>query len=112
MAKVSQLSDSDRRQTRPGNANTHPGKVAMEALAVRRKPEVIEAEKKDRQERRQTQEKKKVNKKVAVLEIADFENQMDLDVILEETQFPRRQTKCTCPRNFLQCNTVMTPRFV
>jgi hypothetical protein len=45
--------DPDRRQTRPGNANAHPGKIAMEALAVRRKREEIDEEKKERSERRE-----------------------------------------------------------
>jgi hypothetical protein len=78
--------------------NTHPGTTAMEVLAVKRKPEVIAAEKKAHEKCRQAAEKKKLDKKIAVLEIADFENQMDVDAIAETTQFPRRQTKCTCPR--------------
>jgi hypothetical protein len=37
-------------QTRPKNATTHPGKAAMEVLAVWRKKEEIENEKKVKQQ--------------------------------------------------------------
>jgi hypothetical protein len=84
----------------------------MGVLAFKRKPEVIVVEKKACEKRRQAAEKKKLDKKIVVLEIADFENQMDVDVIAEKTQFSQRQTKCTCPRKFLQCNTVMTSHFI
>jgi hypothetical protein len=97
MPKAKQPPDpTNRRQTRPGNANAHPGKVAMETLAVHRKQEVIDEEKKDRDERRQKRETKKAKEQVAILEIADFEDEMALDNIEEESHFPRRQTKGWC----------------
>lgn len=92
MPKVNPEPDPNRRQTRPANANAHPGKAAMEVLAVRRKREDIDAEKKARDGRHQTRERKKVNKQAAVIDIADFENQMALDDINDETRFPRHQT--------------------
>jgi hypothetical protein len=85
--------DPNRRQTRPGNANAHPGKIVMEALAVRRKREEIDEEKKEQSKRRETREKKKANKKTAVVEIADFEHAMAIGDTEIEAQFPRYKTK-------------------
>jgi len=59
MPKANQLPDNDRRITRPGNANAHPGKIVLEALAIRRNKEVIDEENKGREERRQTRKEKK-----------------------------------------------------
>lgn len=93
MPKVNREPDPNRRQTRPTNATAHPGKAAMEVLAVRRKRKDIDAEKKARDGRRQARERKKVNERAAVMDIADFENQMALDDINDETRFPRHKTK-------------------
>jgi len=90
--KVIQPPDPDRRQTRPGNANAHPGKIVMEA-SVRRKQEVIDEEKEERSKRRESREKISANKKTAVIDIADFENEMALNDMEMEAQFPRRQSK-------------------
>jgi hypothetical protein len=54
MPKANQEPDPNRCQTRPTNANAHPGKVVLEALAVRRKQEDIEAEKNARDGQRQS----------------------------------------------------------
>jgi DNA-binding protein H-NS len=88
MAKISQQPETNQRQTRAKNANTHPGRAAMEALAVRRTREVIELEKKAKEERRQAREKKKADREAAVKDIADFENRMALDDFEQEAQFP------------------------
>jgi DNA-binding protein H-NS len=91
MPKVTQQPDPNRVQTRSKNANAHPGRAVMEALAVRRKPEDIEIEKQVKKERRKARAKKKADAQMAVLDIADFENNMAVDNIREETSFPRRQ---------------------
>src|SRR5258705_9664585 len=91
MPKVAQQPDPNRVQTRSTNANAHPGRVMMEALAVRRKHEDIEIEKQVKKERRKAREKKKADAQMAVLDIADFENNMTVDIIREETSFPRRR---------------------
>jgi hypothetical protein len=93
MPKANQQPDSERRQTRPTNANAHPGKVAMERLAVRRKTEDIECEKKVRDERREAREKKKADARAAVNEIALFENEMALDDEEQVAKHPRRQAE-------------------
>ena len=82
-----------RPKTRSTNAHAHPGKAAMEVLAVRRKREDIDAEKKAREERRQTRQRKKANEQVAVMDIADFEDRMALDDMNKEIKFPRHQTE-------------------
>lgn len=81
------------RQTRPTNANAHPGKAAMEVLAVRRKQEDIDNEKKVQDERRKAREKKKVNGLAAIEDIAEFENKMAFDDKEHLAKFPRRQTE-------------------
>ena len=90
MPKDTQLPNSDRHQTRPGNATAHPGQILKDALAVRRKQEIINEEKKAREERRQTKKEKKVKEEMAVMEIARFENEMALDTKKEKAQFPRQ----------------------
>jgi len=96
MPAVYQLPDADRRQTRPANANTHPGKVIKDAQKVRRSKEVIAEEKKGREDRRQTREKKKADRMTAVGDIAEFENKLALDAIAEKTQFPRGMCSSMC----------------
>lgn len=81
-----QLPDPGRRQTRAKNANAHPGRILLDALPVRRKKEDIEAEKKGQ---RQVREEKKAKTRAAVLDIADFENQMAIDDRNDEMRFPR-----------------------
>ena len=81
----------------------------MEAVAVRRKPEVIEQEKKAHEDHRQKKEEKKASEKAAVIEVADFEEQMALDAIEEETQFPRRQIECMCNQKIFFSVIVMGP---
>jgi hypothetical protein len=93
MTKTSQQPETNQRQTRAKNANTHPGRTAMEALAVRRKREVIELEKKAKEERHQAREKKKADREAAVIDIADFENRMALDDFEQEDKFPRHQAE-------------------
>ena len=95
MPAVYQLPDADRRQTRPGNANAHLGKVLKDALRVRQSEEVIAKEKKGCEDRRQTWEKKKANRMTAG-DIADFENKLALDAIAEKTQFPRGMYSSMC----------------
>jgi hypothetical protein len=89
MPKVNQQPDPNRRQTRSTNANTHPGRIVIEAIRVRRSKEAIEDDKRARDEKRQAREAKKANKQAAVTEIAEFENQMALDNRDEEIKFPR-----------------------
>lgn len=93
MTKTNQQPETNQRKTRAKNANTHPGQAAMEALAVRRKREVIELEKKAKEERRQAKEKKKAEREAAVIDIADFEDRMALDEFELEAKFPRRQAE-------------------
>jgi hypothetical protein len=85
------LPDPNRIQTRPKNATAHPGKVAMESLAVRRKTEEIEQEKRVKNERRQAREQKKVDSQAAVLDIAEYEDKMVVDDAEEKLRFPRRK---------------------
>jgi hypothetical protein len=87
--------DPNRRQTRATNATAHPGNVVKDVLAVRRKQEDIEEEKKDRNERQKAQEKKKADAQVAIKHIADFENDMALEDRTQETRFPQHQTEGT-----------------
>jgi hypothetical protein len=93
MPKVNQQEDPNRRQTRATNANAHPGNVVKDVLAVRRKREDIEDEKNAKNERREARKRKKADAKVAIRDIADFENEMALDDRAKETKFPRHQTK-------------------
>ena len=89
MPKVNQQPDPNRRQTRSTNANTHPGRIVIEAGRVRRSKEAIEDDKRVRDEKHQAREAKKAKKQAAVTEIAEFENQMALDDRDEEIEFPR-----------------------
>jgi len=91
MPKGNQQPDPNRRQTRPANANAHPGRIALEALAVRRKPEEIESEKQAKKEQRKAREEKKAKKQTAVMDIAEFENEMAMEDIEQKAKFPRRQ---------------------
>lgn len=91
MSKANHQPDVNRRQTRATNANAHPGRVVLEVLAGRRKKEDIENDKKAQNERRDTRERKTVERQVAIKDIADFENQMALDDQVQETVFPRHQ---------------------
>lgn len=91
MPKANQQPVPNRPQTRSANANAHPGRVVIEALAVRRKPEDIELEKQIKKERREIRAKKRADAQAAVMNIADFENNMAVDTIREEQSFPRRQ---------------------
>jgi hypothetical protein len=95
MPKVNQLPgpDPNRRQTRATNANAHPGNVVMEVLAVRRKRDDIEKEKKAKAERRKARQTKDAIHRVAIDDIAEFENQMALDDRTQGTKFPRHQTE-------------------
>jgi len=93
MPKPNQLPDPNRRQTRATNANAHPGRVVKEVLAVRRKKEDIEEEKKAHDERCEARERKKTNAKASIMDIAHFEHEMALGDRAEETMFPRRQTE-------------------
>jgi hypothetical protein len=93
MPKANQQADPNRRQTRPSNANAHPGKVVKEVLGGRRKPEEIEMDKKARQERREEKERKKAKIQESIQQVADFEHTMALHDKVEETSFPRHQTE-------------------
>jgi len=84
----------NRCRTRPANANAHPGRVVMETLAVRRKQEDIQAEKEACEARRQKKERRKADEQDAVIDVADFENQMALDDMNDEAGIPRHLTKC------------------
>jgi hypothetical protein len=107
MPKANQEPDPNRRQTRPTNANAHPGKVVLEALAVRRKREDIEAENNAWDGRCQSRESKKANERAAVVDIANFENQMACDDRTEVTVFPRHQTMRRCSVSRLE-NVLLT----
>jgi len=96
MPKANQPPDPNRRQTRPTNANAHPGKV-LEVLAVRRKPEDIASEKKAKNKRRNAREEKRTNEQVAIMDIADFENEMAVEDKEQRAQFPRHQTGESVP---------------
>jgi hypothetical protein len=85
--------EPNQRQTRATNVNAHPGKVVDEVLRTRRTREVIEQEKKAKNERREARNRKKANEQKAIQDIADFENRMALDNKAGEVMFPRRQTK-------------------
>ena len=65
----------------------------MEVLAVRRKKAEIEDEKKAQDERRKARQQKKASKQAAVLDVADFENDMAIDDKAEKTKFPRNLTE-------------------
>jgi len=93
MPKARTEPDPNRRQTRPKNAFAHPGKVVLEALAVRRKPEDIENEKKERNKRQEAKAKKDAHTKIAIKDIAQFEHQMALDDKAQEAKFPRYETE-------------------
>lgn len=93
MPKASTEPDPNRRQTRSKNAFAHPGRVVLEALAVRRRPEEIENEKKARNQRQKAKAKKNAHKKVAIKDIAQFELQMALDNKAEEASFPRHKSE-------------------
>jgi len=93
MPKANHQPDVNRRQTRATNADAHPGRVVLEVLAGRRKKEDIENDKKAQNERRDTRERKKVERQVAIEDIADFENQMPLNDKVQETVFPRHQAE-------------------
>jgi hypothetical protein len=69
MPKVTQQPDPNRVQTCSKNANAHPGRAVMEALAVWRKPEDIEIEKQVKKERCKARAKKKADAQMAVLDI-------------------------------------------
>ena len=93
MPKANHQPDVNRRQTCATNADAHPGRVVLEVLAGRRKKEDIENDKKAQNERRDTRERKKVERQVAIEDIADFENQMPLNDKVQETVFPRHQAE-------------------
>jgi len=93
MPKATKEPDPNRRQTRPANANAHPGRVALEALAVRRKPEEIERDKQIQNERRKAREKKTSNEQAAIKDIVEFENEMAVEDLEQKAKFPRRQTE-------------------
>lgn len=93
MSEANQQPDPGRHQTRPANAHAHPSIAAKEALAVRRKKEDIEREKQVKNERRRVREKKKADAKKAVIDIAEFENDMAVDDMYEEKKFPRHQSE-------------------
>ena len=93
MPKATQQPDPNQRQTRPGNANAHPGRITLEALAVRRKPEEIERDKQIQNERRKAREEKVSNKQAAIMDIVDFENEMAVEDLEQKAKFPRRQTE-------------------
>ena len=93
MPEVNQQSDSNRRRTRPGNANAHPGRAAMEVLAVWQKKAEIEDEKEAQDERHKARQQKKSSKQAAVLDVADFENDMAIDDKAEKMKFPRNLTE-------------------
>lgn len=84
---------TDRVQTRTKNATTHPGRVVNDVLAVRRRPEEIEAEKAVRAERQQAREQKKVDHHTAVLEVAEYENKMAFEDKEKVAKLPRRKSK-------------------
>ena len=65
----------------------------MEALAVWQKKEDIESEKQVKNERRQVREKKMADAEKAVIDIAEFENDMAIDDTYEEKRFPRHQSE-------------------
>ena len=82
--------DPNRLQTRPKNATAHLGKVL---IAQRRRPEDIEDEKRQKAERRQAQDQKKVDIQAAVQDVAKYEDQMAIADAEAEAKFPRRKPK-------------------
>ena len=100
MPKASTEPDPNWRQTCSKNAFAHPGKVILDTLVVRRKPEVIENEKKERNKRQEAKAKKDAHTKVAIKDIAQFEHKMALDDKAHEAKFSQHETEgeLTCAK--------------
>ena len=95
MPKASKVPDPTyKRQTRSQNAFAHPGRIVLEAHASRRKPEEIEKEKNEKNERQHAKAVKQANKKAAIEDIAQFEHQMALADRAQAARYPRHDTEC------------------
>ena len=78
-------------QTHPKNANAHPVQIVLQATSCCQKEEIVE-EKVAKKKRRQMREEKKATEKVAVVNVANFENRLAIEHIEEESMFPWRQS--------------------
>ena len=78
-------------QTRPKNANAHPGQVVLQATSHCQKEEIVE-EKFAKKKQRQMREEKKATEKVTVVNFANFENRLAIEHIEEESMFPQCQS--------------------
>ena len=78
-------------QTRPKNANAHPGQVVLQATSHCQKEEIVE-EKFAKKKQCQMRKEKKATEKVTVVNVANFENRLAIEHIEEESMFPQCQS--------------------
>jgi transposase len=101
--KDAQKTDPDRVRTRAGNANTHPGMAAKEALRVRnppRDPDTIQKEK-DKKALKKVEKKKiaedsKAKEQQAAQFIEEYRAQKDSERMNEKAAIPRQKPKGLC----------------
>jgi hypothetical protein len=92
--------DPDRPRTRAGNANTHPGTAAKDALRVRnppRDPDIIQREKAEKEEKKAAKQKKVeqdlANEESAAQFVEEYRARKDTEASNEAEAVPRRKPK-------------------
>ena len=92
--------DPNRVRTRAGNANTHPGTAAKDALRVRnppRDPDIIQKEKVEKESKKiakqKTAEETQDKQESAARFVEEYRARKENDTLNESTAIPRRKPK-------------------
>lgn len=95
--------DPNRARTRAGNANTHPGTAAKDALRVRnppRDPDVIQKEKIDKETKKAAKQKaveeSQAKEESATLFVNEYRARKDSEALNENLAIPRQKPKGKC----------------
>jgi hypothetical protein len=95
--------DPNRLRTRAGNANTHPGRAAKDALRVRnpaRDPDTIQKEKDEKvikkAEKKKTAEDSKAKEQQAAQFIEEYHARKDSEMMNEDVAIPRQKPTGLC----------------
>lgn len=92
--------DPNRLRTRAGNANTHPGTAAKDALRIRnppRDPDIIQKEKEDKVskkvEKQKMAEETQAKEDVAARFVDEYRARKETDTLNENAAIPRQKPK-------------------